>query len=220
MCGRFVRTFTIGDLVSELEAVDATDVSLEPNWNIPPTSKVHIVGLREGQRVVRVMEWGLIPKWAMDTTRQSSMINARVESAHEKPAFRNLVRTHRVVFPMSGFYEWHRVGQTKTPYYFTPRAGNILFVGALWSSWTDPGSGTNRATVAMLTTNANEDMSEVHDRMPCVLNESDIDAWLNPGSDHLIELATAGTVPTGTLLKRQVDSRVNAVRNNGPDLIA
>ena len=217
MCGRFVRTFTVADLVDELGVSGANAEELPPNWNIPPTSHLHVVGYREGERVVRLMEWGLIPKWATDDKRQSSMINARVETAHEKPAFRNLVKSHRVVVPMSGFYEWDRQGANKVPYFFAPVGRSVLPVAGLWSSWS--GGGEARSTVAILTTAANDDMAGIHDRMPCALEASQISGWLDPEIAALDVLGPLQHLAAGMLAHHRVSTRVNSVRNNGTDLI-
>ena len=219
MCGRFVRTFTVEDLVSELEVEGENVPSLDSNWNIPPTSQLHVIGRREDHRVVRVMEWGLIPKWAKDDSRQSSMINARVETAHEKPAFRGLVRNHRVVIPMSGFYEWDRSGATKVPYYFSPLGKKILPVAGLWTSWSDPEDGQVRATCAILTTQANGDMAGIHDRMPCLLNSGEIDEWLDPAVEPMAVLEPLRDIAVGQLDHRRVSTRVNSVRNNDASLL-
>ena len=219
VCGRFVRTFTNADLVAELQVVESTNVNLDANWNVPPTSRIAVIGFRDSKRALRIMEWGLIPKWSKDATRQSSMINARVETAHEKPSFRNLIKNHRVVIPMDGFYEWDRSGTKKQPYYFYPSTEKMLCVAGLWSSWDDPTSGDTRSTVAMLTTEANSDMGGIHDRMPCLLRPEELDAWLDPKSDALVELATLRSAVPGRLNHHLVDPRVNSVRNNGPELI-
>lgn len=219
MCGRFVRTFTVADLVDELGVSSEVSEELPPNWNIPPTSRLHVIGNRDTKRVLRVMEWGLIPRWAKDDSRQSSMINARVETAHEKPAFRNLVKSHRVVLPMSGFYEWERSGQAKIPYYFTPKFTKVLPVAGLWSSWSGGTAGELRSTVAILTTQANDDMAGIHDRMPCLLRPEEISDWMNPEIDAMDVLAPLRTLDSGMLAYRRVSSRVNSVRNNGADLL-
>ena len=219
MCGRFVRTFTIADLVNEL-SVDASGVpALESNWNLPPTSKLHVVGHRDDRRVVRVMEWGLIPKWAKDDSRQSSMINARVETAHEKPAFRSLVKKHRVVIPMSGFYEWERSEKVKVPYFFSPVGRAVLPVAGLWSSWQDPANGETRATCAILTTQANDDMDNIHDRMPCLLRPEDIEDWLDADIDPVAVLEPLREIASGQLTHWRVSTRVNSVRNNDASLV-
>jgi len=219
MCGRFVRTFTNSDLVTELQVMELTNSNLEPNWNVAPTSKIAVVGVRDSKRALRIMEWGLIPKWSKDATRQSSMINARVETAHEKPSFRTLIKSHRVVIPMDGFYEWDRSGAKKQPFYFYPDSQKLLCVAGLWSSWVDPTSGETRSTVAMLTTEANSDMSGIHDRMPCLLTYDDLENWLDPNADAMVELASLRTLLPGHLKHHPVDSRANYVRNNGPELI-
>ena len=219
MCGRFVRTFTNTDLVTELQIMESANESLGANWNVPPTSKIAVIGVRDSKRALRIMEWGLIPKWSKDASRQSSMINARVETAHEKPSFRTLIKSHRVVIPMDGFYEWDRSGEKKQPFYFYPHSQRLLCVAGLWSSWVDPTSGETRSTVAMLTTEANSDMCDIHDRMPCLLSYGDLETWLDPNADAIVKLALLRTLAPGRLNHYRVDSRVNSVRNNGPELI-
>ncbi len=222
VCGRFVRTFTIADLVAELGVTpDAPldETVAAPNFNIAPTALIPVVGVRDGLRMLRVMEWGLIPKWSKDDKQQSSMINARVETALEKPSFRSLTNKHRVVVPMSGFYEWNRAGAAKQPFYILDRTRTILPVAGLWSSWDDPRSGLTRSTVAILTTAATSDINGIHDRMPCVLERDEVDSWLDSGTNPLQALTMAAHVKEGLLRSYPISVRVNSVQNNDFSLL-
>ena len=144
MCGRFVATAPPSELADYFQAVlnEAVVVDrAEPNYNVAPTNAVHVVRAREGHREIDLMRWGLVPSWAKDAKIGSKLINARAETAAEKPAFRSAMKKRRCLVPATGFYEWAKVeGQrTKQPYYITRADDEPVVFAGLWEAWKPKG---------------------------------------------------------------------------------
>lgn len=151
---------------------------VEPRYNIAPTQT--IVGITdEGERQARAFRWGLIPFWAKDATIGSKMINARSETVAEKPSFRHALAKRRCLIPADGFYEWQKGPGGKTPTYVRFRDGRLFAFAGLWETWTPP-EGSAVATCTVLTTEPNELMAPIHNRMPVILEPADESTWLDP----------------------------------------
>jgi putative SOS response-associated peptidase YedK len=216
MCGRYAASRRPEDLVVEFEAQDATDDRLLPlDFNVAPTKEVHVVVARHGVRQLRVARWGLVPSWAPDATGGARLINARVETVAERPAFRAALRWRRCLVPADGWYEWasgpDRPG--RQPYFITPADGSVLAFAGLYER------REGLLTCTILTTAATGTLSEVHDRMPIVLDRRRWAAWLDPelAEPRLLLSAPADEV-LGGLDLRPVGPAVGNVGNNGPDL--
>jgi putative SOS response-associated peptidase YedK len=181
-----------------------------------------------------VFHWGLIPVWARDRKIAAKMINARAETIGQKAAFKAIIRKHRCIIPMDGFYEWQAGGPggpltrrgtpAKQPMYIHRLDGEPLAVAGLWSAWRDPSAGPDAPwlhTVTVLTTSANATLAPVHDRMPVILPATAWQEWLDPNL-HDTERLSGLLVPApDTLLTMHpVSTDVNTVRNNRPELIA
>ena len=241
MCGRFT-SLTPPETVARVFDAALPNPTLfgdfRPNYNVPPTTHIMAVANdREGRRRVGRFSWGLVPPWATDTRRQGSLINARSETVLEKPSFRQSVPRRRCIIPMDGFFEWRTVGvpepppggrPPKLPVYVTRTDGDMLAVAGLWTSWRDPADGEDTPwlhTCCVITTEANETMSPIHDRMPVILERDSWSAWLDvPRDEHRgtdISEVVALMVPAAADVIRAVPvgTAVNAVRNNGPELI-
>ncbi len=242
MCGRFVSSNTPDRIASYFGASfdtdpDATaaagessstspDALLGSNFNVAPTNDIYaVVADAHARPVVRAFHWGLVPSWAKDVKIGSKMINARAETLAEKPAFKSLFRSKRVIVPMDGFYEWKVVpGQkTKQPYFIHRRDGEPLAVAGLWAAWRDKAAGPDAPwlhSCTVITTSANATMAPVHDRMPVLLPPSAWPQWLDP-DEHDLEALSALLVPApdDLLVMHPVSTAVNNVRNKGPELI-
>jgi putative SOS response-associated peptidase YedK len=239
MCGRFAVTTDPARLAGLIHAVDETGAALAaPNYNVAPTTAIAAVvdSGDDGQsgRRIRAMRWGLVPHWAKADARgrpltRSLLINARAETLTTSPAFRSAARRRRCLVPMDGYYEWMRnadlPGAGKTPFYMSAVDGGPLLVAGLWSIWT-PGESAESAesaapmrTAAIVTTDAVGALAGVHDRMPLVIAERDWARWLDPDSPAPADLLTASPEVSGIDI-REVSTLVNAVANNGPELIA
>ena len=233
MCGRYAASRRPEDLVLEFEAVPAGEQSALPaDYNVAPTKDVYVVRHKkerdpegrptgEGHRELRAVRWGLVPSWAKDASVGNRMLNARVESLTEKPAFRRAARSRRCLVPADGWYEWAKKldGPGKQPYYMTPRDGSVLAFGGLWEVW---GEGEDRLyTCTVITEPAVGALTEIHDRMPLVLPRERWADWLDPAREDVAELA-APTPPelVEGLELRPVSPAVNSVKNNGVELTA
>ncbi len=173
MCARYVffsgRAF--GD---EFGVVPIPD--LTPRYNIAPTQIAPVVTLFQGKLKLEFMQWGLVPSWSKDPMSSTKLINARSETVREKPSFRNAFSKRRCLVPADGFYEWKGVPGKKQPYYIYEGRGPMAFAG-LWEHW--EGVEGELTTFTILTTHANKLMSEIHERMPVILDKDRADLWLD-----------------------------------------
>lgn len=218
MCGRY--TLTSNDsLVAEFELV-AGQRSFEPRFNIAPTQLAPIIDNRaKDERTLVPMRWGLIPSWARDPAIGNRMINARCETVAEKPAFRKALLERRCIIPADGFYEWQKRGKDKIPFYIhDPSRGPLAFAG-LWERWKSP-DGPWWLSFTIITTEANEFMAPLHDRMPVILARQDYDRWLDPRPlprqvfDDILVPA-----PPGRLAMYEVSRLVSSPKNDSPACI-
>jgi len=185
---------------------------ITPSYNVAPTQQVAAVLEDEGGRRLEMLRWGLVPSWADDPDIGARMINARSETAPEKPSFRSAFRRRRCLIPADGFYEWKRENGGKQPYYFRMHDGRPFAFAGLWESW-EKGDGTLR-TCTILTTRANAVLEDVHDRMPVILPHDAYNAWLDPDADRE-ELGELMIPYGGDDLETYPVSRfVNSPRNN------
>ncbi|MEX1232008.1 MAG: SOS response-associated peptidase, partial [Planctomycetaceae bacterium] len=189
-----------------------------PRYNIAPTQLIPIVraSATEAHREWSQVVWGLIPSWSKDRIRAASMINARSETAAEKPSFRDPFRHRRCLIPSTGFYEWETIDKkTKQPYLIT-RADRPLFAFAgLWERWIAPDQNIVESCT-ILTTAADEPLQHLHERMPVILDPERYDAWLDPRldqPDQVQSLLTPASVPAWNL--RRVSTAVNNARTEG-----
>ena len=164
---------------------------LGANYNVAPTNDIYaVVADSNAEPTLRTFRWGLVPSWAKDLKIGSKMINARAETLAEKPAFKSLFRSKRVIVPMDGFYEWKVVPghKTKQPYFIHRCDDEPLAVAGLWAVWRDKAAGPDAPwlhTCTVITTAANATMAPVHDRMPVLLAPQAWQQWLDPDNHDL-----------------------------------
>jgi len=215
MCGRFAF-YSPSEAAAALFGADAT-VEVQPRYNIAPTQFVAAIRNDQNeQRELVMLRWGLVPFWAKDPSIGNRMINARAETVAEKPAYRAAYRHRRCVVLADGFYEWHRDGDVKMPYFISLASGGAFALAGLWENWTDKESGDTLQTTTLITTEANEFMTPLHHRMPVILESDTAGEWL-AGSAGLLDDVAAITPP---LQAWPVDRRVNNARNEGEELIS
>ncbi len=214
MCGRFAF-YSPSEATAALFGVDGA-LAVEPRYNIAPTQYVAAIRENEAQqRELVMLRWGLVPFWAKDPAIGSRMINARAETVAEKPSYRAAFKHRRCVVLADGFYEWHRDGNVKTPYFISLRSGEPFALAALWENWVDKESGESLQTTTLITTAANEFMQPLHHRMPVVLQTDTANELMSGSSDYLQDAAERGP----PLRAWPVNRRVNNARNQGEDLI-
>lgn len=236
MCGRYASARDKHQLLEEfqVELDGDPDKELGPDYNVAPTKNVYAVLSRvpkEAERAVRqlrVVKWGLVPAWAKDPSVGSRMINARIETVAEKPSYRQAFAKRRCLLPADGYFEWMPVEgdkKKKQPYFIHPADGGVLAMAGLYEFWKDPGREDDDplkwlVTCTVITTDAEDDLGRIHDRMPMMIEPERWAEWLDPKLTDA-KLASGLLVPAqpGRLTADPVSTDVNNVRNNGPDLI-
>jgi putative SOS response-associated peptidase YedK len=227
VCGRFVQVSSPDLLVERFGVDEMAAPTHEPSYNVAPRSGVYAVRDRaekEGRRrYLSELRWGLIPSWAKDAKVGDRMINARAESLGDKAAYERAFRRHRCLVPADGFYEWQRRGPRKQPMFIHRRDSEPMAFAGLWAAWRDGDDDTDADWVrscAIVTTDANDVLAPLHDRMPVVLEERDWDRWLDPAADDVDALARL-LVPASNevLVAYPVSSAVNSADNDGPELV-
>ena len=238
MCGRFVSTNS-ADKIAQYFGASFEAEPLPPNFNVAPTSDVLAVvasspaGALDVTLAVRPFHWGLVPIWAKDTKIASTMINARAETIAEKPAFKAVFRKTRCIIPMDGFYEWKTTPGAvvlgpkgkpiKQPMFIHRVDGEPLAVAGVWTMWRDkaaPADSSWLHTCSIITTEANDTMAPVHNRMPVILPAAAWKRWLDPANADVEGLRKLLVPAPNTLLTMHpVSTDVNSVRNNGEHLL-
>lgn len=223
MCGRYTLTALQQQLAAEFGLVEPDCV--RPRYNIAPTQfapVVRVVGV-DGKRELAMCKWGFIPSWAQDSTIGNRMINARAETAAEKPAFRQAMKRQRCIVPCTGFYEWKVVDPTvkkptKQPYYIRRRDEGLLALAGLWDRWRSP-RGEEIVSFAILTTEPNALMRELHDRMPVILPRDEYGRWLEARLEADAASRLLCPYPDDDLVAYPVGVRVNNPGFDDPSCI-
>lgn len=225
MCGRydFQGVYEHGrDLeLTRFFDVELGDLRPPPRFNIAPTQQIAAIRrTRDDARPRLVMlRWGLVPRWAKDLSFGARTVNARAESAAEKPAFRDALRRRRCLVPANGFYEWEKLGDFKRPWRFVVRGGEPFAIAGLWERWIGPDQAPVE-TCTLLTTDANESVRPLHDRMPLILPREAHAAWLDPELTDPAKLAEwMKPFPSSEMRAYPVSTRVNSPRNDDPSCI-
>ncbi len=241
MCGRYASSRRPEDLIEEFEVVESRVATpLEADYNVAPTKEVYAVLERPPsrdreqppERQLRVLKWGLVPSWAKDPGIGNRMINARMETVAEKPAYKKAFAVRRCLLPADGYYEWYPTEQKtkagkprKQPFFIRPHDGGTLAMAGLYEIWKDPTRAEDdpdlfRWTCTVLTTEAEDAVGHIHDRMPLMVERDRWAAWLDPtieAKDDLLALLEPAA--PGRLEAFPVAALVSNVRNNGPELV-
>ncbi|MBW3623287.1 MAG: SOS response-associated peptidase [Armatimonadetes bacterium] len=217
MCGRFTLKSTPQAIQKEFN-LESIPADYQPRYNIAPTQPVAVIVEEGGGWELKAFKWGLIPFFAREPSMGSRLINARSETVAEKPAFRNAFRHRRCLVPTDGFYEWRQEPQRKIPKYIH-REDNAPFAFAgLWERW--DGDGDLRIySCTILTTEANDLMRPIHDRMPVILPESARSFWMDPDADPDALKSLLRPYEGEELEAYTVSTRVNSPRYDGPECI-
>ena len=207
MCGRFTLRTPAAAVAKYFDLLNVPD--FQANYNVAPTTQVLVIR----ETGASLMTWGLVPHWAKEP--KAGQINARSESAAEKPMFREAVRKRRCLMVADGFFEWTKIDGKKQPFYFHMKDGHPFAFAGMWEQWGD------LETCALLTTTPNDVVAKVHDRMPVILSPADYPKWM----DSTLQDAAAvkymlDPYPGEEMVGYAVNPEVNSVRNNDPDCIA
>jgi putative SOS response-associated peptidase YedK len=212
VCGRFTLTSTPEDLARRFELDEP--IELSPRYNVAPGQSVLAVRSEDGRRRAAPLRWGLVPGWAPDPSIGFRMINARIETLPERPAFREAFKKRRCLVPADGFYEWADLGGAKQPYHIAlPESGPFGFAG-LWECWRDP-SGEVLESCTLVTAPAAPALVEIHGRMPVIVSPLSYEAWLDPGNASARDLLDrlVAEAPTEFSL-HPVSDRVNRAQTD------
>ena len=211
MCGRYVLATPPDELVEAFD-LPGSDLAWLPRYNVAPGQAVPVIAEDSRGRRAGLLEWGFVPNWQDAPGR--GHINARAETVATKATFREAFARRRCLIPANGFYEW----SDRVPHWIYPLSGELLAFAGIWERWSRPGAD-DRFTMAILTTDANDDVRSVHDRMPVVIARGDRSRWLGrdtkPGA--LGDLLTPA--PVGTLAFHAVSTRVSRPSEDDAGLI-
>ena len=249
MCGRYASARSRIELLEEFAVErDRVDESLKPDYNVAPTKPVYAVMARQPRpdaadvaksdksddeaapgRELRVVRWGLVPSWAKDVSIGSRMINARAETVSEKPAFRKAFARRRCLLPADGYYEWQPPAAgtkgPKQPYFICRLDRGVLAFAGIYELWRDRSIAADDPaawlwTAAVITTTAPDELGEIHDRMPMVIDHASWADWLDSANTDAADIrALLAPAASSGLISYPVSVAVNSVRNNGPELV-
>jgi putative SOS response-associated peptidase YedK len=217
MCGRFTLRQPAERIAREFQLEEVSDIGAR--YNIAPTQKILAIRQSPDGREAGMFKWGLIPSWAKDASIGAKLINARSETVAEKPSFREAFKRRRCIIPADGFYEWQRTGSKKQPFYFHLTDDGLFGFAGLWDKWRTP-NGESLETCSILTTDANEVLRHMHDRMPVILHSDDYDLWLDEDvrkQDLRGELLRP--YPAAEMNVYPVSTAINSPQHQGEELV-
>lgn len=221
MCGRY--SLTQGVEVLQLRfAFMEEDFDLKPRYNIAPSQNAPVVMVEGEGRRLRMMRWGLVPSWAKEASIGNRMINARSETVAEKPSFRKSLKQRRCLVLADGFYEWRAPKEgkgRKTPMRILLKSQEPFAFAGLWDSWKDP-DGEELLSFTIITTQANDLVKGIHERMPVILAPEEEEVWLNAGSGETERLLSLlDPYPEKEMKVYEVSAAVNFPANDRPECI-
>lgn len=218
MCGRFVLSVDPSVIQQEFNLA-SSPVDFAARFNIAPTQHVPVI-TNEHPHELSLYKWGLVPSWAKEEAIGNKMINARADGVAEKPSYRSAFKRRRCIVPASGFYEWQKgEGKTKTPMFIHLKDQDVFGLAGLWEVWHSP-DGDEVRTFTIITTDANDFMRSIHDRMPVILHREDYGLWLEPkelGADKLLPLLRP--FESAAMTAYEVSRAVNTPSIDEPQLI-
>lgn len=214
MCGRYTITVTLEELMLRYDMYDTYMPRYSPKYNVAPGQQVMAI-VHDGERnKLGELRWGLIPEWAKEEKIGYQMLNARSETLADKPAFRKPFERKRCLIPADSFYDWKGTGKHKQPMRIMLRSKELFSMAGLYDTWISP-EGVRISTCTIITTESNEMMKEIHDRMPVILPREQEAAWLNRGTKDVEQLRPLlQPYPSELMMAYPVSSRVGNVRND------
>lgn len=219
MCGRFVQVEKPEFYAEHFGTDFVRTETIKPSWNVAPTMHVYAVAEHDDARVLTSFRWGLVPFWAKDLKIGARAINARIETAPDKPMFRDSFESRRCLIPLDGFYEWERKTKGKLPHFITSADASPLAAAGLWASWRNPEDGERTLTCSILTGKPNQLVAPIHDRMPVIVDRSVWGDWLDPNNGAEVARQLVGVYPADKMSEYAVSTLVNKVANDSADNI-
>ncbi len=217
MCGRFVLIADPNLIQQEFNLSTAPDMAMR--YNIAPTQTLPVI-INDKADEVSYLRWGLVPSWAKDAAGAAKMNNARSETAAEKPSFRTPFKRRRCLIPASGFYEWQVREKGKAPMFIHLKNREVFGMAGLWDVWRSP-EGEELRTFSILTTDGNDFMQPIHDRMPVILRREDYALWLSTDDVPVDKLkALMKPYDSSDMTAYEVSKVVNNARMDTPECIA
>jgi len=218
MCARYTLTEEIVLILKRL-LIKTPPRDFTPRYNIAPSQNAPVI-LNEQEKSLQPLRWGLVPSWAKDPAIGYKLINARAESIAEKPSFRAAFQKRRCLIPADGFYEWRLEsdGRTKTPMRVRLKSKEPFTFAGLWESWKDPRDKEVR-TFTIITTEPNEVLQPIHNRMPAIMKPEDEEAWLDPQADPKQLARVLSPYPEKEMEAYAVSKLVNSPKHDSPDCI-
>ena len=213
MCGRYTLAKPLKGIESHFGPLHI-NLEYRPSYNIAPSQLSPVVINNSDQRELTAMKWGLVPPWAKD--EKMKLINARSETVHEKPSFKNSLRNKRCLIPADGFIEWQ--GSEKQPCYIYLKDKALFGFAGLWSTWNSL-EGVSLNTYSILTTAANEKLNPIHVRMPIILSSEQYETWLAPDSGLDVLQALLIAYPSEEFDFHLVSKEINSPKNNLPEVL-
>jgi putative SOS response-associated peptidase YedK len=218
MCGRYTLVTDPEQLMMRFH-LESLPISIQPRFNIAPGQLIPVIIASQGKRRIGELRWGLIPAWAQDEKMGYKLINARAETLMEKPSFRNLIARKRCIIPADGFYEWKQTGKGKQPMRIQMKSGELFAFAGLYDTWTRP-DGQKVHSCTIITTEPNDVVSDIHNRMPVILKPDDEEVWLDREKDDA-RLLQSLLIPYDARQMRAypVSAMVGNPRNDVPECI-
>lgn len=217
MCGRYTLKTNIQTVAQVFNV--APTLETQPRYNVAPTQEVVTV-MQNGQRHLAMMRWGLIPRWAKDAAIGSKMINLRADTLEEKPSFRRLLDNKRCLMVADGFFEWRQENGVKYPMYFTLKDDEPFAFAAVWDTWQNP-QGEQIRSCSLITTEPNDLVAPIHNRMPVILPKGAYQEWLDTDvKDTTMLEQLLVPFPADQMAVRQVSRAINNPRVDDPSVLA
>ena len=216
MCGRYTLAKP-AKTIKEYFAPVTIKCAHTERYNIAPGQDSPVITLENNQRELRLMRWGFIPSWLKDFNPAKTLINARSETIHQKPAFRNSFKTHRCLVPANGFIEWEIAEKEKEPHYIFLKPKNIFAFAGIWTKWNK--GHKSIYSYSILTTQANTRLALIHDRMPVILEPKNYKLWLDPLADNKLLCNMLHPFSAKKTEAYKISKEINLYKNDHNDLL-
>jgi len=212
MCGRYTLAVEMDELAERFDCPTVEPV-MKPRYNVAPSQVMPVVVSSAGQRQLRLMQWGLVPFWAKDRSIGNKLINARLETIEEKPAFKAAYRRRRCLVPATGYYEWQKQEKSKQPFYIHMLDQKLFAFAGLWDEWAEPG-GEILHSFTILTTEPLSAIAHLHNRMPYILASDQESLWLQ-GQNPMAAALKLEAYEISTLVNRPVNDLPDCIKPLG-----